>query len=336
MKTTFPTRIAILIVIAFAGFVFSCKKDNTNNNNYSSTSTNLQTQADDQAMVSDESENVTNDVNTTLASQVSTNGNSLKPSIVSGTTVVNSATAVNGAGSVNGDLICDAAVVFDTVSNPRSITITYNGTNCWGNRTRTGTVVVSIAAGIHWRDVGAAVTVTVQDLKITRLRDSKSITINGFKTITNVSGGSLKDLASLGSITHTISDSISVLFSDSTTRSWQAAKQRIFTYDNGIVLTTTGNHSDNFHTGIAEWGTNRFGIAFTTLITEPIVIRQDCDFRLVSGQAEILRSDNITSDITFGLDASGNASGCPGTGNYYLEVVWVAPNGKSYPIILPY
>jgi hypothetical protein len=197
-------------------------------------------------------------------------------------------------------------------------------------------VLISIAAGVHWRDVGASVAVHVQDLKITRIRDGKSITLNGYKTITNISGGSLKDLSSLGSITHTISDSFAVLFSDSTTKNWQSAKKRDFTYDNGIVITTTGNHSDNFHTGIAEWGTNRFGINYTVLIAQPIVIRQDCDFRLVSGQAAILGSDDVNATITFGLDASGNPTGCPGTGNYYLEVVWVAANGKSYPIILPY
>jgi hypothetical protein len=337
MKTTFPLRFAVLIVVAFAAFIFACKKDSSNNSTITaSQTTTLETQADDQTEVSDENENVTNDVNTVLTSQVSTNGNSLKPSVVSGSTSVNSVNHVNGAGSVNVILICDAAVAFDTLSNPRTITITYNGTNCWGNRTRTGTVVVSIAAGVHWRDVNASVTVNIQNLKITRLRDSKSITLNGYKTITNTSGGSLKDLASLGSITHNISDSLSILFADSATRVWQAAKQRVFTYDNGIVITTTGTHSDNEHTGIAEWGTNRAGVAFQTLIVEPLVIRQDCDFRLVSGQVKILRSDDFGTTLILGLDASGNATGCPGSGSYYLQIIWEAPNGRTFPIILPY
>jgi len=334
MKTTFPFRFAIVIVIAFAAFVAACKKDNTTNTGgiTASQTTTLETQADDQTQVSDENENVTNDVNTVLTSQVSTNGNSLK-SLESGSTSVNSVNHVNGTSEI---LICDATVAFDTVSNPRKITITYNGTNCWGNRTRTGTVVVSIAAGVHWRDVGASVTVGIQDLKITRIRDGKAITLNGYKTITNTSGGSLKDLASLGSITHNISDSLSIFFADSATRVWQAAKQRVFTYDNGIVVTTTGTHSDNAHTGIAEWGTNRFGVGFETLIVEPLVIRQDCDFRLVSGQVKIVRSDDFGTTIILGLDASGNATGCPGSGSYYLQIIWEAPNGRTFPIIYPY
>ena len=102
-------------------------------------------------------------------------------------------------------------------------------------------------------------------------------------------------------------------------------------------MTTTGTHSDGINTNVAEWGVNRFGTSFESLITVPKVFRQDCNFRLVSGQNQILRSDSLNSTITYGLDASGNATGCPGTGNYYLEVVWTFPNGKSTnPIILPY
>jgi hypothetical protein len=326
--------IAFISCISFSAFVFSCKKDSQDPNQ--STSTSLGAQADDQAMVSDENENLTNDVNTSLVSTVTTNGNSAVAEIGSGTTTVNSVhqtTVVNG---VHGGLICDASVAFDTVSNPHTITITYDGTNCWGNRTRTGSIVISMAAGVHWLDIGASVTVTINNVKITRVRDGKSIILNGYKTITNVSGGSLKDLASLGNITHTISDSLSVTFADNAVRVWQVSKQRVFTYNNGIVWTTTGTHSDGTHQGISDWGTNRAGITFTCLITQPIVFRQDCDFRLVSGQHTIYRSDNLTTTITYGLDASGNATGCPGSGNYYLEVVWVAPNGKSYPLILPY
>ena len=253
MKTSFSLRLIVLSIL-ITGLLFSCKKDNSNDSVDSTNATNLSAQADDQAMVSDENENLTNDVNIALTSQVSTNGNSIKSVEHSGNTAINSINQANGASSIDGTLICDATVSFDTVSNPRKITISYDGTNCWGNRSRTGTVIIAIAAGVHWRDQGAVVNVLVQDLKITRLRDNKSITLNGYRTITNVSGGSLKDLASLGSITHTISDSVVVLFANNTTRIWHAAKQRVFTYNNGIVLTTTGTHSDGNNLGIAEWG----------------------------------------------------------------------------------
>jgi hypothetical protein len=335
MKTRISSLI-ILLSFIMTGLVISCKKDSANNSNDNSNATNLSTQADDQSMASDENENITNDVNVALTSSASTNGNAAQMTPGQGQTAVNSLNQTNGVAGAQGTLICDATITIDTSSNPRTLTITYDGTNCWGNRTRSGTVVISIAAGTHWMDKGAVVTVNVQNLKITRIRDSKTIIINGTRTLTNVSGGSLKNLASLGTITHTITDTMQITFADNLTRSWQSAKQRVFTYNNGIVLTITGTHSDGTNSGIAEWGINRFGIAFTTIVMQPVVIRQDCDFRIVSGQLQILRSDNLTSTITFGLDATGNTAGCPGTGNYYLQVAFTGANGRTYPIILPY
>ena len=281
------SRIAI-ITIALFSLVISCKKDNTNNN--SDNATTVQTQADDQTMVSDEADIMANDINAALSSQSSINGNSAS---VAGTGMVgvnsdNSITHTQGTGLITiNDLICDAVIVIDTTVNPRTVTITYNGTNCWGNRTRTGVVVISIAQGIHWEDKGAVVNIAVQNLLITRMSDKKSITLNGTRSFTNVSGGSLIDLANLGSITHTLTDNFTITFADNLTRTWQTAKQRVYTYNNGIVLTTTGTHSDGTYNNIAVWGTNRFGTTFESLITVPKVFRQDCDFRLVSGQNRI-------------------------------------------------
>lgn len=336
MKPRIYFRFAI-VLIAVVSLVYACKKDNTNST--TSNQNTIQTQGDDQTMVSNESDNIANDADASLTSQSSINGNAASQRL-SGTTTVMGAenkTRVDGAGTiVNDSLICDASVVIDTTVSPRTVTITYNGTNCWGNRTRTGTVVVSIPEGVHWKDVGATVSITIQNLKITRVSDNKSITLNGTRTMTNVSGGSLIDLANLGSVTHSISDSLSITFADNATRLWQVSKQRVFTYNNGIVITTTGTHTDGNTIGIAEWGTNRFGTRFESLITEPKVIRQDCDFRLVSGQNRILRSDSLNSTITYGLDANGNATSCPGLGVYYFQIIWSFPNGKTIPIILPY
>ena len=233
-------------------------------------------------------------------------------------------------------VICDATITADTLSNPRTITITYNGANCRGNRTRTGVVVLSMAAGVHWKNAGAAITVTYQNLKITRMADNKSITINGAHTITNVSGGLLFNLATLGTITHTITSSgMSVKFNDESQRTWQVAKQRVFSYQNGAVITTTGIHSEGNATNIAEWGTNRFGHAFSSAIIEPLVVRQDCDFRLVSGKIKHT-AHAIVATATFGLDVHGIPTTCPGAGHYYFKVEWMGINGNSHSFILPY
>ena len=236
----------------------------------------------------------------------------------------------------NQNLICNATVVRDSLSNPRTITITYNGASCFGNTSRTGVVVLSMLGDTHWKNAGAVITVTYQNLKITRLSDNKSITINGSHAITNVSGGLLINLPSLQTITHSITSSnMSVTFDDATQRTWQVAKQRVFSYDNGVVITTTGTHTDGAVTGIAEWGSNRFGHNFTTAFVHPFVIRQDCNFRLVSGKVEHHMA-LVNSSATFGLDAAGNPTTCPGTGSYYMKIEWTGANGNSHSSILPY
>ncbi|MES1160409.1 MAG: hypothetical protein ABUM51_06620, partial [Bacteroidota bacterium] len=232
--------------------------------------------------------------------------------------------------------ICDATIMVDTTVNPRTLTITYNGSNCAGTRTRTGTVVVSMASGIRWSDKGAVVTVSIQDLKITRVADGKSITINGTHTYTNVTGGSLINLATLGTIKHTVtSDDMTITFDNGSKRSWHLARQRVYSYVNGIVVTESGLHTDGATTGITEWGTNRFGNSFETVFTTPVVVSQSCNWRLTAGEIEVIRPAG-TLTLTLGLNAQGSPTDCPGLGFYYLKLVWESAAGKAYTIIWPY
>lgn len=338
MKANLIRRISIAICLVSCISIYSCKKDQAASSD--TTTANLSTTGDDQQQVSNEADLVVNDANTALNGQSDFSGSSSSSSSVSGNTVVNDVTAVNGGANVNGlvnihQLICDATITYDTSNNQRIITIVYDGTNCWGNRTRTGKVIITMPYGQHWKDAEATATIMVVDLKITRLSDNKSIVLNGTKTYTNVSGGLLRDLATLQMITHTIAGSLKIDFADGLTRTWNISKQRVFTYNNGIVITTTGTYSDGTNNNIAEWGTTRFNESFKSLISEPKVIRQDCDFRLVSGQNTVI-TDKGTAVITYGLDSTGNPTGCPGTGTYYLKLVWTGVDGKTYTIIRPY
>ena len=149
-------------------------------------------------------------------------------------------------------------------------------------------------------------------------------------------GGLLKDLATLGTITHTIAaDSVSIEFSDSATRIWSVAKQRVFTYNDGVVITTTGTHSDGTNTNVSMWGANRYGNTFETLIIQPKVIAQSCDYQLTSGETETIRPA-VTTTITYGLDSDGNPTGCPVNGGYYYYKETWTINGKTYTWIAPY
>jgi len=233
-------------------------------------------------------------------------------------------------------LICNATADVDTSANPWKITVTYSGLNCLGTHSRTGVVVISTAPRLRWATAGTAITITAQNLKITRVSDNKSITLNGAQTYTNTSGGLLIGLSAQNSITHTItSNGISVKFDDNSTRTWQVAKRRVFTYNNGVVITSTGIHTEGNQDNIAEWGTNRFGGSFTSATTAPIVIRQDCSFRITSGQ---LRHVNALVDatLTLGLNAAGLPTTCPGNNPYYYKLSWTGPAGNTYNVIGPY
>jgi hypothetical protein len=308
MKTRFSVYALLLATIVFA--FSSCQKD-TESADYSAETA---AHSDDQNRFSGEVDAAANDVVLTL----------------------DATAGFAGRGQDIQSLICDATVAVDTMSNPRTITITYNGTNCIGNRTRTGVIVVSMAQGIRWKNAGAQINVSFQNLRITRVSDNKSILINGTQTYTNVSGGLLINLPVLSTITHTITSSnMSVTFDNNTQRTWQVARQRVFSYSNGVAVTVTGLHTENGISGIAEWGTNRFGNTFTSAITQPLVFRQDCSFRLGSGKVEH-RTAYFNAAATFGLDASGNPTGCPGANSYYMKIVWTGPAGNTRSAILPY
>ncbi len=307
IKIQFLLMVALALSVSF----LSCKKADTSADN-----TDLVTHSDDQSVVATGTDDIANDVNATI----------------------DNTNAFNGfVGSVDGitGLPCNATAVLDSANGLRRITVTFNGPNCTNTRTRVGVIVLTMPLTQHWKDVGAVVTINVQNLKITRISDGKSITINGTILGTNVSGGRLRDLATLGTIVHTItSPGVTVTFDNNTQRSWQIAKRRTFTYNNGVVITTIGTHTEGSVTGISEWGTNRFGNDFITAITQPMVIREDCNWRLVSG--EVTHSRLLaTVVVTFGLDSAGNPVTCP-SGTFYMKIVWTNANNVVRTYIRPY
>ena len=313
MKKTL--RFLTIVLMAISVTFVSCKKSSVDNNTDSSAE--LATHSDDQSRFDNESDAVANDANAAIENFAAFEGRELNTLL----------------------LPCDATVTLDSTATLRRITIIYNGTNCSGTRTRTGKVELTMPLGQRFRDAGAVVTTTITNLKITRIADNKSITINGVHTITNVTGGRLIGLGNPGApaIIHDIaSPGLTVTFDNGTVRSWQIAKRRTFSYSSGIVITTVGTHTDGGTSNIAEWGTNRFGNPFVTVFTQPLVIRQDCGFRLVSGEVSHQRLAG-TSVVTFGLDSTGVPTTCPGIGgHYYFKLVWTGANGIVRTFILPY
>ncbi|MCZ2460004.1 MAG: hypothetical protein LC128_10310 [Chitinophagales bacterium] len=310
------TKLPILTVLALCtALIFTaCQKDNSNTSQGNDQSTQVKTGADDQNTVSSIIDNATRDVNV----------------------MVEATAALAGKGEEIQSLICDADVTAVTTGPIWSLTFTFNGSTCLGDYTRTGVIEVSTPENTHWKNAGAAVTVSFQNFKVTRTSDSKSVTLNGDLTYTNVSGGLLINLATAGPITHTLTgNDVTITFNDGSQRIWNVAKQVVFTYDNGGVATETGTHTEGSTTGVALWGTDRFGKSFVWQIEQPLVVRQDCNFRVVSGKVVNIRTD-FSGTATFGLDAQGNPTSCPGTGHYYMKLTWTDPAGNPHSVILPY
>lgn len=275
----------------------------------------IQAHADDQNQISANLDDVLNEVNGALEATPTFSGR-----------VQN---------SQNTNSLCNVSAVADTTNNTWKITLTYNGNDCAGKHFRNGTVVVSTPAGTRWKNAGAAVTVTLQNLKIKRLSDNKSVTLNGSQTFTNVTGGLVINLASAQNITHTVaSNNMSITFDDNSQRTWNIARKRMFTYNNGAVMAIHGIGTNGSITNAAEWGMNRFGRAFTTSITQPLVFRQDCNGRLTGG--EIKHEGFATATATFGLDKNGASTTCPGAGAYYYKLTWTGPGGNTLSALLPY
>ncbi|HVZ97496.1 MAG TPA: hypothetical protein VG847_11515 [Chitinophagaceae bacterium] len=302
------TYLIAIAIISFTSGITSCKKDNNNSGSSTDTATEAKAQADDQNFYTTETDAVTDDVNASL----NTSGGSYNETPAGVQTPVLA-------------LSCDATITVDTSANPRTITITYNGSSCDGRRTRAGTVIVSFATDFKWGMKGAQLSVQFVNLKITRNLDGKSIVVNGTRTITNVSGGLLKNLATLDSVVHQIDDTnMSITFDNGKQRTWETHMTRTFTYDNGIVISTAGTVG----------GENRFGDDFSTSTEAPLVVKQSCDFRLVSGEVKHV-GPKVTTDATFGLDIDGNpVTSCPLV--FYMKVVWTGSNGNSLSAILPY
>jgi hypothetical protein len=328
MKTKILYR--LVLVAAFLGVLFACNKNNDKNNSSTMSDADLQTQSDDQTRVSNETDAAFDDINTVMNDQATVTGSRDVPAVRYGV-------ITTGVDTIKKMLICDAVLTVDTSSNTRKLTINYNGSGCGIFRKRTGTIVISITKGVRWQDKGAQVNVDF-NLKVVRVADNKSLSFTGRHVYTNVSGGSLANLtANSTPVTHSItSDNMVITFDNGAQRTWNIGRQRTYSYDGGLVIATNGTHNDGTTSNISDWGENRFGNSFSTVVMKPLLIKQSCSWQLTGGEVALMNAAG-TTDITFGLDATGASTGCPVSGAfYYLKLVYSGKAGKTYTFISPY
>lgn len=220
-------------------------------------------------------------------------------------------------------------IIADTIT----YIITYNGLNCEGNYSRTGTVEVHKQVNSLWVEAGATVYIKFINFKITRVSDSRWVIVNGTKRFTNVSGGCMAQLGNgVSSITHTAIGSLTATFDDNTTRTWNIARQRVHTGTLGaLVVNMTGLGAADGYTGLESWGVNRHGDSYYNTITSSVTIKEACDWDPVAGGGVIyIPAEDITATVTFGYDSNSQLVDVNGTvcATHY-RVDWVKGNNSG-------
>lgn len=297
----------LALVILFAGVLLACSKSSTPaSSNTAAFTSELQVQASDQVRISSEIDAAFNDVDSVIANRVA---------------------------------VCGSTIAIDSVDTPRHITINYGGNTCNGLRSRSGSITIYSAPGSSWNTAGDSVAVIFTNLAITRLADSKTLTLTGGFTYKNNSGGSLAGLNSGGSgpVIHMIKGvNISITYDNGTLTNWQISRQRKYTYAKRLVIATLGLDSAGGIKGVSEHGANRFGNSVITAPTVPLLISQDCNWQLTGGQVTMTNPIGI-STLTFGLDSTGKPSGCPVTGgHYFYKLSWTGDGEAPYSAFLAY
>lgn len=209
----------------------------------------------------------------------------------------------------SGRIPCNATIDSTEVINDTiTIFITYDGLSCNGRFYRTGQVEIRKRVGSHFGRPGATVNVRYINFHVTRVGSERSITINGSKTFTNVTGGFMFMLGHNGfnTLIHRIEGRMNVAFNDGTSRSWYVARQRTFTGTRGnFVLTVDGFGTMGDRPGMIIRGINRDGQEFVTFIHEPVVHKQTCNWNPVSGiKTHSIINSGIGATITFGYDSN--------------------------------
>jgi hypothetical protein len=228
------------------------------------------------------------------------------------------------------------------------IVITFNGNDCSGRVSRTGSITATLenyANGTRWRDQGAVLHLAFSDVRITSIATGAYCTLNGTHTLTNETGGLAWRVANgldQGTVTrrHTATD-FSVTYADGSQRTWSVNRLRTFTND-GTTRTVTVS-SDHTEGGVAyadAWGTNRNGASFVNAIVSPITVtsaNSQCPGNWFNRPAsgEVTHSVGIRSvAVQFGVDANGDAVS-NGTCPYGFEITFTK-NGHSRTKVVSY
>lgn len=216
----------------------------------------------------------------------------------------------------------------------RIITLNFDGVNPCGSpsRTRAGSIKVQLIRGANWGSAGSVLEITYQNYKVTRLRDNKSVTINGVKHLTNVRGnnwlGFLAFTDSLlykergNNLTATFDGGAQTTFSLARKTQWK----RYLVGGNSphIQFKAVGDTTIDGNSNTDTWGISRYGQVFTNSYQNTLVSNTYCEvWRPVAGTINHKSNNNLVS-ITFGVNKEGNPTTT--TCAYGWKLSWTTSN----------
>ena len=251
-----------------------------------------------------------------------------------------------GASGIASSPLCGVTIDCTQVSQGILI-FNFDGvTPCFSpSRTRSGAVQVELINGTSWAEAGAVMKQTFIDYKVTVLSNSRSIQVNGIKTLKNVNGHDWWGWIQ-GNIDHTYQSrafNVDVVFDNGQTAVWNHARTSTISWNpNGadpavpnahLAYSVNGDTTLNGVPTMDSWGTNRFGDAFTTRYEEVITSNTYCGlWRFSTGRLiHEVAGDDFTLEL--GVNQSGNpaSTACA----YGYEVSWNI-GGNSNSVVLSY
>ncbi|HRG57679.1 MAG TPA: hypothetical protein PK323_01910 [Bacteroidia bacterium] len=310
------------IISLAAILIVSCKKKEEN----TTLDENTKQFNEDANDIKSESDNVNNDINSSINN-----------------------TSIGGRNSASySSELCGVTIDSSQIAN-KILFYNFDGiTPCFSpSRTRGGQIKVELINGNTWKDVGAVLKMTYINFKVTKLSNNHSITFNGVKTLKNVNG--------INWLTFILSTSnfkfqeralnVQVAFHDGTQATWNSTRVTTWDYIQAnatpgipygyVKFTSNGDTTLNNTSNTDSWGINRAGNAFITYYQSPWVSNSYCGFwRPNSGSLTHVVGGSSTLTVDLGVDQSGNAStlACA----YGYKVTWTPSGGTQQTQTLSY
>lgn len=186
----------------------------------------------------------------------------------------------------------------DTVTGPKTMTITFNGCQCPDYKNRSGSIIVSWTG--NYRDSGNVVHIHTQNYVV----DGNTYTYS--KWVANLGRQLFNDtLAPIFSVLDTAT--ISIHTNNGSAIKWTSSKTRECT--SGLKYPWWEYWNTEYSLTGTESGVDRNGVNFTVSITNPIVDNLGCIWVIVQGTYDVLPYSKGLRTVDYGNGScSGNAT----------------------------